>query len=315
VNVVVRKVTEVAERIRSYELADSGGVPLRGFAPGAHIDVHVPGAGVRQYSLCNERDEDGLYRIAVLDVPDGRGGSHKLHAQVRAGDTLEVSEPRNHFAMAPDARHSVLLAGGIGITPIIAMAEALQARDASYEFVYCCESPARAAFVDRIRRNLSPDRTRIHFDGGQPERRLDLSTLLSTPREGTHLYYCGPQGMMLAAAAASVGWPRHAVHCEHFAPMAASEPAAIASASFTVTLGRSGRRVTVGAGQFLLTALRAAGVEWESSCEAGLCGTCRMQILGGRAQHNDLILSEEDRQQCLLACCARVVDDSLVLDL
>ncbi|MGE3289417.1 MAG: ferredoxin reductase, partial [Pseudonocardia sp.] len=213
--VTVRSVTDEAHRIRVYELADPAGADLPGFTAGSHVDVEVPGGLLRQYSLCGDPARRDRYEIAVLDVPDGRGGSRAMHAHVRVGDMLRVSPPRNTFPLHADAGHHLLLAGGIGITPIVAMVEQLASTGAEFSVLYCTRSPEQTAFLPRLRR-LAADRLTVHHDGGDPARSLDLARLLAEPGAGTHLYCCGPSPMLAAVAAATVHWPAGRVHVERF---------------------------------------------------------------------------------------------------
>jgi vanillate O-demethylase ferredoxin subunit len=312
----VRSITYEAEGIRSFELVDPKGAELPAFDAGAHIDVHVPGGFTRQYSLCDSPAQRKHYRVAVLEAPNGRGGSRALHEKVRAGDLIQVSEPRNLFPLAQGARHSVLLAGGIGITPVLAMAEELQRRGESFELHYCTQTPARTAFLGRIRPWIADGIAHVHHDGGDWRKGLDIAALLAEHRDGTHLYFCGPAGFMKAVQVAAEHWPREAVHFEYFGadPDAAARAAAPAGGA-TIRLAKSESAVALSEGQTILQALRAAGVACESSCESGLCGACKVRYLGGNPEHNDYVLSEDERREFLLICCAGVGPEPLVLDL
>ena len=214
---VVKKRRE-AEGICSFELASVSGVPLPAFTAGAHIDVHVQGL-VRQYSLCNTSESTGSYRIAVLREPESRGGSAALHEWVDENQTLSISEPRNHFALEPEAPHSLLLAGGIGITPILSMAQTLCNGGASFEMHYCARSPSRAAFLHYIESSTFSGQAYFHFDDGLAGQRLDLARVIGHAAEGTHLYACGPAGFLesVLATARAVGWPEYRIHREYFA--------------------------------------------------------------------------------------------------
>jgi vanillate O-demethylase ferredoxin subunit len=310
----VDAITVEAARIRSFVLVDAAGGSLPAFEPGAHIDVQVPGGFTRQYSLCDPPGEDH-YRIAVLDVPGGRGGSAAMHAQVRPGDLLRISHPRNTFPLARDARHSILVAGGIGITPILSMAETLQRQDASFELYYCTKSAGDAAFLDRVMPLVRAGRARLHHDLGRPGDHLDVAGMLQKVERGTHLYFCGPPGLMRAIRAATEHWPRGAVHWEYFGSTEETPPAASLATAYSVRLVQAKRVIRVFPGQSILQAVRSAGMHWDSSCEAGVCGTCRVRYLSGCPDHNDYILTDEERREFVLVCCARVTDDSLVLDM
>jgi vanillate O-demethylase ferredoxin subunit len=303
----VRSLTWEAEGILSFELVHPEGQPLPAFEAGAHIDVRIPGGLSRRYSLCNAPDDRTHYRIAVLRVPESRGGSRAMHERVRAGDLIEVSEPRNFFPLDSGTGRAVLLAGGIGITPLLSMLDQLQAGGRPFEMHYCSTSPERTAFVQRLRPLAVQGLVTHHHDRGDPRNGLDIVRLLSDPAPGTHLYYCGPAGFMKAVKAASAHWPAGTVHFEHFGaePLAAPTEVAATADTVPVRLLRSGRTVQVSPVQTLLQALREAGVDCESSCEAGVCGTCQVDYSEGEPEHNDLILNEEERTRSVLLCCAR----------
>ena len=258
----VRSVTWEAQDTLSYELVHPQGGPLPVFEAGAHLEVDVPGGLRRRYSLHGAPSDRLRYRSAVLDVAGGRGGSRAMHQQVRPGQLLRVDGPFNHFPLAAQARRSILLAGGIGITPLMSMAEHLQAAGAQWELHYCTRSPERTAFIDALAHGAWARRVHIHHDGGDPARSLDLAALLRQPDEGTHVYYCGPAGFMAAARAACAHWPAEQLHFEFFGADPAALPAAPEAAgggSGTVVLQRSGRTVTVAPEQTVLQALQGLG--------------------------------------------------------
>lgn len=312
----VRCVAWEAEGILSFDLVHPQGERLPAFEAGAHIDIRLPGGLSRRYSLCNVPGETSHYQIAVLNVPDSRGGSRAMHERVRPGDLLEVSPPHNFFPLDESAQTSLLVAGGIGITPLLAMAQRLVHLGHKFELHYCTTSPERTAFAQRLAPLVADGVVKIHHDGGNPRNGLDLAALLRDQPQGTHLYYCGPGGFMRAVQAAASHWPREAVHCEYFGAEPSAVPAASDAAGdgVPVRLSRSNRTIQVASGQTLLQALRDAGVPCESSCEAGMCGTCKVPYTDGSPEHNDLVLSEEERARCVLTCCARV-PTPLTLDL
>src|SRR5215469_16782880 len=233
----VRSIIYLSEAINGYELVDPRGRDLPRFAAGAHIDVRA-GGFLRQYSLSNDPAERRRYCIAVLREDAGHGASQYLHERVRVADRVEVSLPRNNFPLDPAAQRHLLIAGGIGIAPIMAMIAELRRRHAEFEVHYCTRSPERTAF----RRELAPlaadGRMHFHHDGGDPARSLEIAALLHDPRPGTHLYYCGPPSMMAAAAQAAGEWPTGTVHCEYFT--SSTELAAEEDRAFRVRLARSG---------------------------------------------------------------------------
>ncbi|MBF5007321.1 PDR/VanB family oxidoreductase [Diaphorobacter caeni] len=312
----VRSVTHEAEGILSYELVDPANRALPRFEAGAHIDVKIPGGLSRRYSLCNSPTDVDCYRIAVLNAPGGRGGSKAMHEKVHAGDWIEVSEPHNFFAIQSGARHSVLLAGGIGITPILAMMETLAARGESFEMHYCTRDEDRTAFRRRLDGASSSERVTVHHDGGDPAKGLDIASLLARHEDGKHVYFCGPGGFMSAIRDATAHWPNDAVHFEYFGaePPKASAAALSAGAS-ELHLTRSNKVVPIEAGQTMLDALRNAGITCESSCEAGVCGACKTAYSAGTPEHNDYLLGDEERASQVLLCCARVAQGPMALEI
>ena len=314
--VFVRQIRFEGLGINSYELVDPGGGELPAFTPGAHIDVHLDGGGVRQYSLSNDPHERHRYVIAVLKDEAGRGGSRSLHDSLHVQDTVTISRPRNNFELVDDARKVVLLAGGIGVTPLKAMAHTLERLGLDYELHYCAKEPQNAAFNDELNALAAKGRVRFHFDGGQPGRGLDIGALLHDPDDATHVYYCGPSGFMDACANATTHWPKGNVHFEHFkAPAGASGDDALPAGAFNVELASSGRRFAVGPDESLVEALDRQGVVVQTSCTSGLCGTCKIGFLAGRVDHHDYILSDEEHERYMTACVSRGCDELLVLDL
>lgn len=311
---LVRQIRAEAAGINAYELVEPAGRPLPPFTAGAHIDVHVAPGLVRQYSLCNDPAERDRYVIAVLCDEGGRGGSRAVHERIRVRDRVAVSAPRNHFALAGGARKVVLLAGGIGVTPLKAMAHSLRAAGADFELHYCAKAPECAAFGDEL--SALGGHVHYHFDGGDPAKGLDIAGMLARPAADTHLYYCGPGGFMKACGDASAHWPAGTVHCEHFkAPTAPASTAGSATAGYIAQIASTGLEVSVDAGQNLAEALQAAGVALETSCQSGLCGTCKVRYLSGEVDHQDYILDEAERQSFLTPCVSRACGERLVLDL
>ena len=210
----IRSITYLAARINGYELADPGGHDLPRFAAGAHISMRLFEDLLRDFSLWNDPAERSRYCIAVLREGPG---SRRLHDEARVGDLVEASMPRNNFPLAAEAERHLLIAGGIGITPIMAMIAELRRRRAEYRLHYCTRSPEETAFLDDLAVLAAQGRVQFHHDGGDPAKGLDIAATLRECRQGTHLYYCGPAGMMAAAGAASAHWPPGTVHCEYFA--------------------------------------------------------------------------------------------------
>jgi vanillate monooxygenase ferredoxin subunit len=312
-NALIRRICAEAADIRSIELVGANGKPLQPFEAGAHIDVHL-GELVRQYSLINTTATDGSYRIAIKLEPNSRGGSRFMHA-LTEGESLKVGLPRNNFALHPDAAHSVLLAGGIGITPLLGMAYQLVATGSSFSFDYFARSSDPVAFAEEIRRAALAPRTRFHLGLNDEAVLQVLAALLDAVPPDAHVYTCGPGPFMQAVREAVAARPGLVLHLEYFT----AEPAAldVAADSFRVRLAKSGTTVQVNAKQTIIEALRAAGIEVETSCEQGVCGTCLTAVLAGRPDHRDLMLTEEEQRagDRMLLCVSRSLDAELVLDL
>ena len=313
---VARKWREATD-IHCFELADPDGRELPPFTAGAHVDVEVTPDLVRQYSLCNAPHRRDAYQLAVMRETGSRGGSVALVDKIEVGGVLRVSEPRNHFALEPSARRTVLVAGGIGITPILCMAERLANAGEPFELHYAARSPERAAFADRIRQSAVADKTRFYFSEGPDAARLDLGVVLANPVPGAHLYVCGPGRLIEAALATAktLGWPASRVHREFFAPVpmeGLAEPGA-----FQIRLASSGQVLDVPADKSITQALAEIGIELSTSCEQGVCGTCLTRVLEGEPDHRDVFLTEAEQalNDQMTPCCSRAKTPLLVLDL
>lgn len=304
-----------AEGIASFELRRANGEPLPAFTGGAHIDVHVRPGCVRQYSLCNDPAERHRYVVAVQREAAGRGGSRAMHEELRIGQSLTIGVPRNFFPVAAGATRHLLLAGGIGVTPMMAMAAELQARGADFFLHYCTRTPERTAFQARVAALAAARRAAMYHDGGDPAKGPDLAALLRVHAPGTHLYYCGPTGFMQAVRAACAHWPADAVHCEYFS--APGEPAAPAAPNqpFRVRLARSKLELEVPADRTIVDVLVDHDVFIETSCREGYCGTCLTRVLAGEPEHRDTVLDDGDRKEFMLVCCSRARTPLLELDL
>jgi len=311
----VTRVVEEAEDIRSYEFAHPQAAELPAFTAGAHLDVHLPNGLVRQYSLCNDPRETHRYVVAVLREPDGRGGSACMHDVVREGDALTITAPRNNFTLHEDARRHLLIAGGIGITPMLAMARRLAALDADYSMHYCTRSPEKTAFRDELAAEPFASHVRFHHDGGDPSKGLDVRALLAEVEDGTHVYCCGPLGLMHAVSDASRHWPVGAVHFEYFEtdPDVPEEP----STGFEVEIASTGAVYQVPPEKTILDVLLDNGLDVDSSCEEGLCGTCIVDVLEGEPDHRDFVLDDEEKEsnKLMTVCCSRAKSSRLKLDL
>ncbi len=312
---VARRRTE-AEGICSFELVAADGGNLPAFEAGSHIDVQVPGGPMRPYSLCNAPGAVQSYQIAVLRELASRGGSAGMHERVAEGDLLQIGAPRNLFPLSTNAAHHVLMAGGIGITPMLAMAELLAASRASFELHYCTRSPARTAFAKRLREAPFAEAVQIHHDDGPPAQRFDIALRLAEPQAGEHLYVCGPQGFMEAVlgTARAKGWPEAQIHFESFG---AAPVAQAGDGPFEVVLQSSQRVVVVPMGRSIVQALADAGIDIVTSCEQGVCGTCLTGVVEGTPDHRDEYLTPEEQAagDQMLPCCSRSKTARLVLAL
>ena len=315
IDLLVRAIRLEANNILSFELVDPAGKQLPKVKAGAHVDVHLPGGMVRSYSLAGDPRDRSCWLLGVLREANGQGGSRTMHERVRVGGSLRVSAPKNEFSLDQSATRSILLAGGIGITPIKAMAHELWHQDASFEVHYCAKTSAHAAFLKPLTDMLGPDFLHVHYDDGDPAKGLDIKALLASVESGTHVYYCGPAGFMAACEAASEHWPSGTVHREYFKAPAVDPAVTANDGSFTVHLVRSGQTIVVEPDQSIVRAIELSGGRVPTSCMSGLCGTCKVNYLDGEVDHRDYILNDEEKTYCLTACVSRARGPSLSLDL
>lgn len=298
-----------ARDILSLELVRADGTQLPAFEAGAHIDVHLGDGLVRQYSLCNSPAERHRYCIGVLRNPASRGGSRAVHEQLRVGQTVTVSEPRNLFALEPAAGRAVLFAGGIGITPILAMARCLTAQGKPFALHYSARSRECAAFLDE----LVSMPAQLCFDDGQ---RLQLAKVLAAEPADSHLYVCGPSGYMehVLDGARALGWDESRLHREYFgaAPVVRDDDGA-----FEVRIHGIGLVFTVPADRSITQVLDEAGIVIPVSCEQGICGTCITRVVDGEVDHRDQFFTAEEqaRNDQMTPCCSRARGGCLVLDI
>ena len=311
----VARIVRQTPEVRAFELVHPWGRELPGYEAGAHIDVHTPGGFLRTYSLACAPPAEGpvtRYVIGVKREPASRGGSAALHERVREGDLLAIGSPRNSFPLASDARRTLLLAGGIGLTPLLAMAQTLARRGADFTLAVFARGRRELAFADELAA-LGP-RVWLHFDDPAAPEKLDLPTLIGPPATETHLFLCGPAGFMRAARDAAMAWSDDAVHVEYFAPPAAAEGEG-ADEPFTLRLARRGITVSVASDQSAVQALHELGIDIPVSCEQGVCGTCVVPWTAGTPEHRDFCLSATERCHKVALCCARARGGALTLDL
>ena len=313
-NVVVRKREIQGADVVVLDLALADGAALPAFEAGAHVDIHVAPGLVRQYSLCSDPADASVYRLGVLKDPDSRGGSVGVHEALVEGREVQISTPRNLFPLAADARRSILLGGGIGITPMIAMAHALYQQGADFELHYCGRSRSRSAFLEALASAPFADRVVTHFDDEDAAQRLDLQAVLGAGSTGTHLYTCGPSGFMdwVISGALQQGYAEDHIHKEYF-----QVEVDASGASFEVVAARSNKTVQVAEGQSILDALAQVGIKIDISCEQGVCGTCMCEVLEGEPDHRDVYLTDEEKaaNDQILVCCSRAKSNKLVLDI
>lgn len=311
----VSRIRQMTGQVKSFQLRSADGSGLPSFAAGAHLPVRIrlPGGETlqRHYSILSSPDDLTHYEIAVLLEADGRGGSRYLHEHIQAGQLIEMDMPQNNFSLVSDAAHSILIAGGIGITPILSMAHTLAARGASFEVHYAARSAADLAYHAEIG-ELSDGRAHFYSSESAPTERLDINALLSSPRPGTHVYVCGPVRMIEAVRALSgtQGWDSRQIHFESFGACPTASDREI-----TVQLARSGLTVTVSRSRTLLEALLDAGISIPSDCKRGECGMCRTDVLDGQPDHRDVCLTPDERERSMCVCVSRARGGQLVLDL
>lgn len=311
----VASTTMIAEGIVSLELRSATGDMLPPFTAGAHVDLHLGNGLIRSYSLVNRQDERHRYVIAVNLDRSSRGGSAFIHDCLKQGVGLTIGVPRNNFPLAEEAARSLLIAGGIGITPLWCMIQRLIVLKRNWMLYYGARTRKCAAFVDEL------DALRIHngaevslnFDDESGGRLLDMDELLANTPPGTHLYCCGPLAMLESFERAISIWPQSQVHTEYFSAKAPRGEAG----GFTLVLARSGLTFEVPAGKTILRTLIEHGIDVPYSCQEGICGTCETRVLEGVPEHRDLVLSQEAREgnQTIMICCSGSRSERLVLDL
>lgn len=302
----------VAQDIVSIELEGVDGQPLPPFGAGDHIDVRASSSLLRQYSLTGDPAVHGRYRLGILLDPKSRGGSAAIHADFQTGQVIEIGYPRNNFPLRLDVGHSVLFAGGIGITPILSMAYALATAGCSFELHYCGRSASRLAFIDELKR--LGDQVHVHLDDGPDHQRLDIDAVLASPAASRHLYVCGPNGFMdfVTSAAERAGWSTDTVHLERFGAEVNTD-----GAPFTVVAARSHVSFEVLPGERIAEKLLAHGISVPMSCQSGVCGTCLVNVVEGMPDHRDSVQTETEKasNRRITVCCSRSKTRRLVLDL
>ena len=311
----VARIDAVTSRVRRIELSAADGSQLPAFTPGAHIDVELPNEEMRSYSLLNDCTETGRYVLGVLREPDGLGGSLYLHDRLAVGDTLKAAPPSNDFPLSEAGDSTILIAGGIGITPMIPMAARLADLGKDFTLYYCARSENDAAFLDELCARHGA-RLKTYFDGGDPRRGLDLKALLAARPPGAHVYVCGPLGLIRETIAAAGDWPQGTVHYELFKGSDAELKPGHSDLPFDIVLKKAAKTFTVPADKSILAVLKAEGFKIKTLCTSGRCGTCRVRYLSGKVDHRDEVLDDDERQMFLQVCVSRAMPgETLVLDL
>ncbi|MFA2917518.1 PDR/VanB family oxidoreductase [Acinetobacter pittii] len=297
--------------VMEFESATSTTLPK--VEAGAHIDVHLPNGMVRQYSLCQNPNDEGKFRLGILRDPESRGGSVSAFDEIKDGMQIQVSEPKNLFPLLK-AKHSVLIGGGIGITPLITMAYQLAHEGASFELHYCGASPEKCAFVDEIKNGELAQYTTFHFKSEGASHRAFFESAIKDIDLESHIYTCGPVGFMdwVINLATTHDFPEQQIHKEYF-----QVETDISGDSFEVVAERSGKIIMVEAGETILQALAKEGIDIEMSCEQGVCGTCMCDVIEGEPDHRDVYFTDEEKasNEQILVCCSRSKTPRLVLDI
>ncbi len=302
---------KIADGIYLLEFRDVEDKPLPEFSAGAHIAIRAPNGLLRKYSLCNDPAERDRYLVAIKREANGRGGSCNLIDNTKAGDRLMVSPPVNDFALPQRAQDFLFIAGGIGITPIMAMIKEVMRQGKRFRLFYCSRSPETTAFIDELSAPEFKDRVVIHYDHGDPGKSLNLKPVLAERKNREHLYCCGPRPLMEAVRHFTDHWSSAAVPFEAFSDAETHKPT---DTPFKVRLAHSGDVVEVPIDKTILEVLRAHGLEVPSSCETGTCGTCRTKLLAGKADHRDLYLPDHDRVDNIMLCVSRALTNEITID-
>ena len=308
----IHSITYAADGVLLFDLRSPDNAPLPEFTPGAHIDLHTRDGLMRSYSLMSDASDRHHYILGIKREVASRGGSAWMHEGVRPGAVLEVSGPRNHFALVEGAPYSVFIAGGIGITPLWSMVQRLRALGRPWELHYRARSRAAAPLLQGLAAFSEQGRVHVSFSD-ESSGRLDIARVVRDTPAQSHFYCCGPVSMIEAFQTACAGIDLDRVHYEYFAP----KEAPATGGGFTVRLARSGREIPVAVGQTILESLKACGLDVPSSCQQGVCGACETKVLSGTPDHRDLVLSDAEKEagQTMMICCSGSLSQMIELDL
>ncbi|KLN62501.1 hypothetical protein WH96_03160 [Kiloniella spongiae] len=314
IKVLINAIKDQALNIKTYELVSPDGEPLPPFTPGAHIDFFLPDGLIRQYSLSNSAQERNRYVVGIQKEEHGRGGSRLIHDQFKVGDAVEISAPRNNFTLDETAQRYKLIAGGIGITPIMSMARRLKAIDKPFQLHYACRNEQRAAFLEELKSSELSKHVVFSYDDVHGP--LNTLVLFGRPEPDVKIYCCGPTGLMDAVKFATSSWAEGSVRFEHFSASEDSGPRDD-DGSFEIIIQSTGRVLKVPADKSILSVLEENGFFIDHACCEGICGTCETGMIHGEADHRDMILTEAEKKenQQIMVCCSRAKTPTLTLDL
>jgi tetrachlorobenzoquinone reductase len=314
IDVRLSKLEDVARDTKTLTFQRVDGEKLPGYKAGAHIDLHLPNGLMRQFSLVVPASDPDGYTVGVKRDDNSRGGSKYIIEQMKAGDQIKISAPRNNFPLVENAEHIVLIAGGIGITPIWCMAQELEAQGRSWKIHYAARSQADMAFLSDLKK-LKPERVHLHFDDEAGGKVLDLAAAIAEAPANAHFYCCGPNPMLKAFETAAASRPKATIHIEYFT--AKEEATANELGGFWVELAKSGEEYFIPPGKKVLEVLFDAGVDVDYSCELGICGACETRVISGSVVHHDSVLSEEEQAagDKVMICCCGCTSERLVLDM
>jgi tetrachlorobenzoquinone reductase len=306
----------VARDTNLYTFRRVDGAALPAYKPGAHIDLHLPNGLTRQFSLVVPDSNPESYVVGVKRDENSRGGSRYIFEQMKVGDEIKISAPRNNFPLVENADHVTLFAGGIGITPIWCMVQELAAQKRSWKLYYACRSRADMAFLETLEQFDETIR-HLHFDDEAGGKVLDIAAAIAETPQSAHLYCCGPTPMLKAFEAATASRSRGLVHVEYFTPKTEAATGEGKLGGFWVELARSNEEYFIPEGKKILEVLYEAGVDVDYSCELGICGACETKVISGIPEHHDSVLSEEEQASNtkVMICCAGCKSERLVLDM
>jgi len=294
--------------ITEFTLVPSDGEVLPEYGPGAHVTVKTPSGAMRRYSLVGSGEQPDKYVIAVKREPESRGGSQSMHEDASEGTELLVEPPENEFELKSAPKY-LLIAGGIGVTPIYAMANKLAEEGKPFNIIYCTRSPEDTAYLDEMKQAFG-SKLKIHHDEGDPEKIYDFWDHFAEP-QNMHVYCCGPKPLMEEIKSISGHWPEGRINFEDFKPVEVIRPDDV---EFEVELAKSGKTITVPADRSILEAIRDSGLPTVSSCESGTCGTCKTKLIAGDVDHRDMVLMDEEKDDHIMICVSRARSGNLVID-